>query len=685
VSARVARATILLTLVAVVGDVTVTAQYRPLLSEDAVAVHGFPFVNLAVLGSAVLGALILTKDPRQPIGLLLILIGVTSALSLLAEAYGVWVMSENGPGPRTLGGFSGWISTLLGGQFAIGGLALMFLLAPDGRLLSRRWRSAMVVTVLGQLMCVVALLSENPATYDILAVSDRTGPFASLFFTLGFLLISIGLLASLASILVRLHRSRGETRQQVRLIAVSAALLSAGLATLFVVQVFNGGQQTWAAALPLFLSYMCLPALFAVAVLRYRLYDVEVIVNRTLVLVLGTTFAAVGYTTLVVAAGTLVDSRTSGLWVSLLATALVAVAFQPLRRRVILIANRLAYGSRAQPYQALSDFSRRIAEMPSPESLLPAVADAAARAVSARGAAAALHTPGAPAVSASWGRCGTDDAHTVSVRHGSAELGSIHVWLPPGAQLRPSDVRLLEALADQTAVVFRNVALKAQLASRVAELDRTTKDLAQSRRRIIEADHLARRTMEAAISRDVLPHLVTVPDGVAQARTAVAAAPSERALSKTGLDELVTATNTALKALQELTRGVFPTQLARAGLAPALRTFLTRKGLADRLHLDDALAARRFAGPAEAAVFTCTTEAVREFSTVTSIDVAIEADDVVVLAVGTRRDDGDLRGVRDRAEAVGGSVTTSGQDLTVRIPAAVDRSAALADRGGPQR
>ena len=72
---------------------------------------------------------------------------------------------------------------------------------------------------------------------------------------------------------------------------------------LFVVQIANGGDQTWAASLPLYVAYVLLIALFGVAVLRYRLYDVEVILNRTLVLVLGTAFAAIGYTTLVVVVG----------------------------------------------------------------------------------------------------------------------------------------------------------------------------------------------------------------------------------------------------------------------------------------------------------------------------------------------------------------------------------------------
>ena len=77
-----------------------------------------------------MGALIISADSRHPIGWLLSVIGVATALSLVAEAYALWVLHEGGPGPSSLGGLAGWVSSLLGGQLAIAGLGLMFLLAP---------------------------------------------------------------------------------------------------------------------------------------------------------------------------------------------------------------------------------------------------------------------------------------------------------------------------------------------------------------------------------------------------------------------------------------------------------------------------------------------------------------------------------------------------------------------------
>src|SRR5207342_478573 len=149
---------------------------------------------------------------------------------------------------------------LLGGQVAIAGLALMFLLAPDGRFISRGWRYAAGATGLGVLLCTLAVLTSNPTTFEVAAESEEVGPVRTALLSSGFLLISAGLLASVVSMVVRLRRSEGEQRQQVRLIALSAALVAFGLTWLLVAQTLNGGVQTWASSIPLFLSYLLLPS-----------------------------------------------------------------------------------------------------------------------------------------------------------------------------------------------------------------------------------------------------------------------------------------------------------------------------------------------------------------------------------------------------------------------------------------
>jgi hypothetical protein len=334
---------------------------------------------------------------------------------------------------------------------------------------------------------------------------------------------------------------------------------------------------------------------------------------------------------------------------------------------VVRVADRAAYGDRAHPYAALGDFSHRLAEAPDPDDLLPAVAEAAARAVSGRGARATLDIPGDAPVSGTWGwsAAGQDEDpdHVVPVRAEGRELGRISVTLSRGRSLRPSDLRLLEAVADQTAVAFGNTALAGALADRVAELDRTTRRLADSRVRLIAADDAGRRALEAAIARDVLPFLETTPGEVGRARTAVAAG------AEPGLGRLIDGTNAALEALRELTRGVFPSQLVRSGLEPTLRSLVARSPAGAELTVDLG-AGRRYPPRVEAAVYFCCGEALRAGGGPVSVELTGGVD-LLVLRISGARGYIDLQGVEDRVEAVGGRLTAGTGQLVLTIPVPV--------------
>ena len=121
----------------------------------------------------------------------------------------------------------------------------------------------------------------------------------------------------------------------------------------------------------LHLAYIGVTLSVGVAILRYRLYDIDVILSRAIVLGVLAVFVTVGYIGVVVAIGAVlsaVGAPGSALyWPSLVATALVAAAFQPVRRHVLRLADQLVYGNRAAPYEALASLSRRLADSPSPE------------------------------------------------------------------------------------------------------------------------------------------------------------------------------------------------------------------------------------------------------------------------------------------------------------------------------
>jgi hypothetical protein len=666
--ARIAWTLAAITFFVVAADIVVSASYESLVSEHAVAIHGFPFVEGAVAGCSAMGAVIVSRYATHPIGWILAVVGVVSSVSLFTEAYSFSQHAGNAPGSDELGSIAGWTSSATGGPVSLAGIAIMFLVAPDGHLLSPRWRYAVWTAVIGSACSVIGLMFTSPTTYD-LNTADQQSPAAAIAISIGFGLISISLIASLVSMVKRMRRSHGEQRQQLRLMVIAVALVAFGILNLGFVQSVNGGHQNYAAAVPLFVAYFCLPLLFAVAVLRYRLYDIEVIINRAFVLAVATAFAAVGYAGLVVGVSRRLDSETGGFWLSLGALVVVALAFQPLRRSVVRLANRLAYGPRAAPYEALADFSRRLADTPTPEVLLTAVAEAAGRAVSATQTTAVLDAGTGSPVTATWphGEGGADTAPeteptVVPVRNAGAELGSIAVSLPRGRAIRPTESRLLADIADQAALAFRNAAIEAQLAAHVAELDRATQRLAESRARIIEADDTARRALESAIARDVLPHLTGLSDRLREVRESA----DEHGRAE-DIDRLVAETNLSLEALRELTRGVFPTQLARAGLGPALRSHLSRSGETAELAIEASAADVRFTARTEAAVYFAAVEAVRSAVKPTRIALRVE-DGQLVLDVTGVSESADLPAILDRVEAAGGGLSGDEGGLTIRIP-----------------
>ena len=188
-AARLAWPLALITLVLAIADTAITAAHQSLFSEEAVALHGWPFAPLATVGATVMGAVIVTRYPRHPIGWLLILIGVFTGVSLVAEAYSIWVVEDDGPGPLSLGHVAGWVSVLLGGQVALGLFGVVFLIAPDGRLLSPRWRYAVAAGVGGIVVYSLGLFTFSPTEFTL---SDNRGDQSTLagtLFSLGILLV----------------------------------------------------------------------------------------------------------------------------------------------------------------------------------------------------------------------------------------------------------------------------------------------------------------------------------------------------------------------------------------------------------------------------------------------------------------------------------------------------------------
>jgi hypothetical protein len=415
--------------------------------------------------------------------------------------------------------------------------------------------------------------------------------------------------------------------------------------------------------------------------LRYRLYDVDVVISRAALLVLLLAFVTSGYVVAVVTIGGLLGDRVSESFLaSLLVTAVVALAFQPLRLWAVKVADRAAYGRRAAPYEALAELSRRIGESPDPTTLLPALADAAAHAVGATRATAVLHVDAGPDRMATWPPAtGSEGWQTgsveVPVTDRDDKLGAIAVQMPAGRALRGRDTKLLLDLADQAAIAFRNAGLSTELAGRVEELRLGTRELVESRRRLITAGDAERRRLERAIARDVVPHLEPLPGALA------ALACDWHTSDAAQLEPLVAASSEALESLREITRGVFPAQLVRGGLGPALASYLGRSENKGQLTFDPRAADRRFEARVGAAGYFCGGGAGRSLRAPIEVDVTAPAGLLVLQVRGPAEGAPAMSHIRDRVEAAGGTVTdeTHGDRtlIDVRLPAtALDDSAA---------
>jgi hypothetical protein len=311
----------------------------------------------------VLGALISSRRPENPIGWVLCAIGLASGSEFAAEGYAVYALLGN-PGTAPGGIWAAWVADWV---WTLGGglLPFVFLLFPNGRLPSRRWRPVAIfaATLYVALPVGYALLPgplgsfpsvENPMGYGgadgkILPGVDQALAFIALVLT--------GLL-SVVSLVLRFRRSTGEERQQIKWVAYTAVvLISYLLAGLFFQRALTPVEPILDAVL-----IGGFYAAIAVAILRHRLYDIDLLINRTLVygsltislaLMYGVAVAGLQYAFRSFAGG---DSQL----VVVASTLMIATLFNPLRRRIQSFIDRRFYRRKYDAQKTLAAFSTRL-------------------------------------------------------------------------------------------------------------------------------------------------------------------------------------------------------------------------------------------------------------------------------------------------------------------------------------
>src|SRR5215212_6968051 len=365
-----------------------------LLLIDQVAAGTTPYeywleaVVRTLVFSAV-GSFLAIRRPANPIGWLFIAVGLLNALQLLCGEYATTTLAL-GPERLPYGLTAAWLSSLFE-QTSVVLLFFVLLLFPTGRLLSSRWR---IVAWVGACAASVGLTSDVlvPGPLEWSSPFHFDNPFGvdaailSQIRAAATWVLIVALLGAVLSLVVRFVRSQGEERQQIKWFVAASVL---GFFALFGVTVVSnvvpegnsfGILVDFLANLLWIIVPASLPIAVGIAILRYRLYDIDILINRTLVYG-ALTVCIVGIYVLVVGyLGAVFETR-GNLAVSIFAAVLVAIMFQPLRERLQRVVNRLTYGERDDPYRVLSRLGRRLEETIAPEAVLPAIVEDIARAL----------------------------------------------------------------------------------------------------------------------------------------------------------------------------------------------------------------------------------------------------------------------------------------------------------------
>ena len=358
----------LTTLTLVVVAIVLTVGDPTTKSVDIPFIIG---VVICVLSFGTIGAVIATQAPGNPIGWL-----------YECAAFGlVLVMSASEYAFRGLGDLTAlpavpyvyWLNQAVT-PIAMSLIPIALVLFPDGRLLSRRWRpilwSLIAAAVVGSFASAFleGVFQVGDSAYVKNPFSIGSGGADRLWLLLVSLLL-VGIVGSLSSVVVRYRRSEAEQRQQLRWLAAAVLVIGVAGVVAFAIGFLpetdvNAILRTIAVYVMLVAATIGLPAATAVAILRFRLYDLDLVVKKTVVF----TIVAVFILLLYIAALALAAISTVG---AIAGALILVVTFNTVRRRARKVADRIVYGKRATPFEVMSDFSERMGETYSIDDVLP--------------------------------------------------------------------------------------------------------------------------------------------------------------------------------------------------------------------------------------------------------------------------------------------------------------------------
>jgi signal transduction histidine kinase len=362
------------------------------------------------------------------------------------------------------------------------------------------------------------------------------------------------LLASAAAPILRFRRAAGDERQQLAWVGYVVAVTAlVGIGGVVLVQTGHPLAADVAGILALVGVGVGIPVAAGVAILRYHLYDLDLVVNRTAVYGGLTACVLATYVAVVGVLGVVFQQR-GGLGASLVATGLVAVLFQPLRERLQRAVNRLLYGDRAEPYAAMARLGQRLETSLAPDAVLPTVVDTVAQALRVPYAAMELGRDEGFEPVAAHGQP-SDDVLVLPLTYRGETVARLLVGARArGEGFNAADRRLLGDLARQAGVAAHAV--------------RLTADLQRSRERLVSAREEERRRLRRDLHDGLGPTLAGIALGLQLARDEHRRDPTARDAL---LGRLTAETRRCIAEIRRLAYELRPPALDEFGLVPALR------------------------------------------------------------------------------------------------------------------
>jgi signal transduction histidine kinase len=680
--------------VRVIGDPTIAdgpTVLREMERDAAKAPIGVPTApSVGNVAAAVLmivwivtGILILTRQPGNKAGWVFLGIGVAWIASGLAVALVVWDVRTN------LGALPLRAPLAVIGEVGIAPvilIPLLFILFPDGRPPSPRWRWVVWALVGGGSLAIAGtiinpgplnnfvsggIFYENPAGLDVFV---RLAP---VMIGVGAIAALVGAITSVFGVRSRFKTSTGEARQQLRWLVtvatVALAILVFGI--LITIVIPEGTALNWLFVTILGMLVVTvaggIPAAYLIAIFRYGLWDLDVVIKKTVifslvVVLLMAIGAVVAVLVGIVAGEALYDTPPLMLLLGLIAGLLAL----PLYRLATRIADRVVYGGRSSPYEVLTAFSSRVGETYASEDVLQRMATTLGEGTGADQATIWLRFGDELRPEASWPSGieppGSTSDDTVEVRHRGEVLGALSVSMPASDPMNPAKERLVRDLAAQAGPVLGNV--------------RLIEELRASRQRLVAAQDEERRKLERNIHDGVQQQLVALAVKLKLADTMI---DRDAQVAHASLAQLQTDAQQTLEDLRDLARGIYPPLLADKGLVAALESQARRAPLPVTLAPDGV---GRYGRDVEATVYFCALEAlnnVAKYASASSttielaeregmLDFRVVDDGAGFDPTATSYGTG-LQGMADRLDAVGGSLSVtsavgSGTTVAGRVP-----------------